>query len=73
MRAFRCGAALNMTNHFDKMTSWKRARATSEQSGVLAEGRESVFAGAKTSEAPRQRREEAMWLQMMKKKLAESW
>src|SRR6266576_5227164 len=27
-----------MTNYFDKMTSWKRARAASEQSGELAEG-----------------------------------
>src|SRR6266513_2293250 len=27
-----------MTNHFDKMTSWKRARAASEESGELAEG-----------------------------------
>ena len=32
------GAALNMTNHFDKMTSWKRARVASEESGELAEG-----------------------------------
>src|SRR4029077_11956152 len=36
--AFRCSAALNMTDHFDKMTSWKRTRAASEQSGGLAEG-----------------------------------
>ena len=27
-----------MTNHFDKMTSWKRARAASEESAELAEG-----------------------------------
>jgi hypothetical protein len=27
-----------MTDHFDKMTSWKRARAASEESGELAEG-----------------------------------
>ncbi len=34
----RCFAALNVTDHFDKMTSWKRARAASEESGELAEG-----------------------------------
>jgi hypothetical protein len=27
-----------MTDDFDKMTSWKRTRAASEQSGGLAEG-----------------------------------
>jgi hypothetical protein len=27
-----------MTNHFDKVTSWKRTRAASEESGEVAEG-----------------------------------